>query len=113
METLDLSKKILEASKKVQAKKTKENYLVVGLGYNSKLVLSHKEGMLFLQSLINAEQLHDGYGEQHRISGMSRDALKTEVMSSDEYERIKIAALLNIKPEEVLEAQKAAAFTST
>ena len=113
METLDLSKKILEACKKVQAKKTKENYLVVELGYSAKLVLPHKEGMLFLQSLINAEQLRDGYGEQHHISGMSRNVLKTEIMSSDEYERIKIAALLNIKPEEVLEAQKAAALTTT
>lgn len=113
METLDLAKKIVEASKKVQAKKPKENYLVVSLGYNSKLVFPHKEGMLFLQSLTNAEQLHDGYGERHHISGMSRDALKTEVMSAEEYDRIKIAALLNITPEDVLEAQKAAAFTTT
>ena len=113
METLDLSKKILEASKKVQAKKTEENYLVVWLGYSAKLVLPHKEGILFLQSLTNAEQLHDDYGEKHHISGISRNVLKTEIMSSDEYKRIKIAALLNIKPEEVLEAQKSVALTTT
>lgn len=90
-----------EALKKVTANKPKENYMVITLSYNSKIVLPYKDGVAFMQTLVNAEQLHEPYQEQHRISELRRDAISTTVMPHAEYVRFKIAALLGVEPEEV------------
>ena len=91
----------LEALKKVQAKKPKENYLVVVLGYDNKLVFPYKDGMAFMSSLTNVEKLSESYSDPHRITEFDRGAITTHLMSADEYERFKIAALLNVTPDEV------------
>lgn len=97
-----------EALKKVTANKPKENYLVITLGYNSKVVLPFKDGAAFMQTLVNAEQLHEPYNEQHRIGEFNREAVTSAVMSHTEYVRFKIAALLGVKPEEVKASELAA-----
>lgn len=91
----------LEAVKSVQAHKVKENYLVIALSYSHKIVLPHKEGIAFLTSLSNAEQLKEDYNEPHRITSLDRTALTSTLMSRDEYEQYKIAALLNVSIDEV------------
>ncbi len=99
-----------EAQKKVWADKAKDNFMIVKVvtDYSSQLVVPYKEGVALLAALANAEHLREQYGEPGRIVGMPRDMLKTNYMSRQEYERYKIAALLNISPEEVLEMQQAA-----
>jgi hypothetical protein len=85
-----------EALKKVQAKKTKDNYLVICLGYDKKIVLPHKDGIALLAALSNAEQLFEPYQAQHSISPFERETLTSFVLSGHEYEQYKIAALLQI-----------------
>ena len=98
----------LEAVKEVRTKKVKENFLVIEFSYN-KIVLPYKEGMAFLSSLSTAEKLNDDYGGMKRIIPFERTLITTTLMSGEEYEQYKIAALLNISIDEVKEfALKAA-----
>lgn len=90
-----------EAVKKVQAKKLKENFLLIEMSYDKKLIMPYKEGVAFISSLANAEQLNDPYSKPKTITGLDREAIKSSVLSYEEYERIKIAALLNISLDEV------------
>lgn len=91
-----------EALKQVQAtKKAKENFLVFNFGYNMKVVLPHKEGMVLLSAFSNAEVLEEAYKQPPRIGEMERDKLSISTLSAEEYDRYKIAALLGITPEEV------------
>lgn len=92
-----------EALKKVQTKKVKENYMVINRSYNSKIVLPHKDGLLFLSSLNNAEQLNDPYNETHSITALQKDAISIRPMSCEEYEMYKIASLLKLSIAEVQE----------
>lgn len=90
-----------EALAKATASKTKENYMVMELGYSKKIILPYKDGSALLMCLANAEQLEEPYNEQHRISEFKRDSIAVSVMSHAEYIRFKIAALLGVRPEEV------------
>lgn len=92
-----------EAVKKVQAKKPKENLLLVTLGYDNKILLPHKDGIALLAALNSAEQFNDPYGKPHSITEMDRSKITIAQMSHEEYERYKIAALLGITVEEVKE----------
>ena len=98
-----------EALKLVQTKKPKDNYMLIEMAYDKKLLLPYKDALLFLSSLANAEQLNERYQEPHRIIGLERDSIHSRIFSHEEYERYKIAALLNITPDEVKEHMKEAA----
>ena len=91
------------AVKKVQARKAKENYLLVTLGYDNKVVLPYKDGIAFITSMSNAEQFNDPYNKEHNISELDKDKITMKPMSQEEYERYKIAALLNMTVAEVKE----------
>ena len=90
-----------EALKKVQAKKPKQNFMLIEISYDRKLVLPYQEGIAFMASLENAEQLIDSYSKPKGITGIDRDQIKTSLMSYAEFEQVKIAALLNVSIEEV------------
>ena len=92
-----------QAVKKVRAAKTKENYLVIEMGYDNTIVLPHKDGIAFLNALTSAEQLEESYNKPHRINPIERNKIKTQLMAAEEYESFKIAALLNITPAEAKE----------
>lgn len=92
-----------EAVKKVQARKTKEPFLVFKFGYSAKLVLPHKDGVAMLSSIATAEQLNDPYNEQHSIGPIDRGSIEVTQMSQEEYEHYKIAALLKISVGEAKE----------
>jgi hypothetical protein len=98
----------IEAVKKAQTKSNKENFMVIETSYDTKLILPYKDGLALMSALINAEQLHEPYNAQHRISEVRRDAFKSHVMSAKEYERFKIAALLNVTIDVVKEYEEAA-----
>lgn len=90
-----------EALKKVQAKKPRQNFLLIEISYDKKLILPYQEGIAFMAALENAEQFIDTYSKPKAITGLDRDQLKTSIMSYSEYEQVKIAALLNISIEDV------------
>lgn len=95
-----------EALKKVTAIKPKENYLLIEISYDKTMVLPHKEGVLFLTSLANAELLEDSYGKPKRFTEFNKDMLKVSMLSAKEYQRIKIANLLKVDPKDLLEAEQ-------
>lgn len=92
-----------EAVKKVKAEKPKENFMVFSFdsSYNKRILLPYKDGAALLVLLANAELLDDRYGEPKRIVELERDTCVISAFSHQEYERYKIAALLNISPDEV------------
>lgn len=94
-----------EAKKKVLAEKPKDNYMVFkfDIEYSKRLLLPHKDGAALIALLANAEMLDEGYSKPKRITEIERDMVNTWVMSHQEYQRYKIAALLNITLEEVKE----------
>ncbi len=96
-----------KARKTVQATKRKENFLLVKLEYNKHLVLPHKAGLAFIEALGEAELLQTGYQEPHRIQGLARDTFEITHLSVEEYERYKIAALLNVSIEDLKQFEQA------
>ena len=95
-----------EAVKKLQTMKPRDNYLVVETGYDSKFIFPYKEGMQIMAAFSTAEHLKEPYNEKHRILPLDRNALRTYVMSGQEYERFKIAALLDVTIDELKEMEK-------
>jgi len=95
-----------EATKKVRAEKPKDNYMVIKL--DARVVVPHSDGMALLASLARAEKWPDYYSSNKHITEFDRNSLETTVMSPQEYDRHKIAALLNCTPDEVREAQQKA-----
>ncbi len=86
-----------EAVKTVQAsKKTKENFMLINVSYDYKIILPHKEGVAFIAAMALAEQLENGYSQKHCIKAIDRDKMSVTFMSNEEYERFKIAALLGV-----------------
>lgn len=90
-----------KAKKAVQASKKRENYLLVKLDYETQLVLPHKAGLAFVEAIGMAEMLDTGYGKPHRIKELERGKFQVTTMSPEEYDRYKIAALLNVTVEEL------------
>lgn len=94
-----------EALKVVQARKTKENYMLIRFSYDTQIILPYKEGLAFVASLTNAEQLEESYQKPHRINYFNKETLMIRIMSNHEYELYKIAALLNLTIAEVEELE--------
>jgi len=94
-----------EAHKKVTAAKIKENYMVIKMSWGHKIVLPYKDGVTFINSLSNAEALNEPYDGQHTISEIDRNVLETHLLSHAEYVRIKVAALLGIKPADLIKIE--------
>jgi hypothetical protein len=92
-----------EALKTVSSQKVKDSMMLIKLGWDTKLILPFKDGVAFMSCLVNAEVLLDPYDQKHSISEYRKDAIETRVMSHSEYVRIKVAALLGVKPDELLE----------
>ena len=90
-----------EALDRAKNNKRAEGFMLVNVSYCKNLVLPHKDGVALLAALANAEQLHEPYDGQHRISGIDRDAVSTQLFSHADYLRVKVAALLGVKPGEV------------
>ena len=90
-----------EALKKVQARKTKDNFMVIQLSYNTRLLLSHNAGIAFLNALANAEVIEDIHSGRPQIKAYERDSVSVSLMSGEEYEQIRIATLLNVTVDDV------------
>ena len=95
-ETLNYAK----ARKEIQARKPKSNYLLVELAYDKKYILPYEDGIKLMVSLEKAEQLFKEYGKPARIHGI-KESIECRTFSSMEYERIKLATLLQVDPEDI------------
>jgi hypothetical protein len=94
-----------EALKKVQAAKQRDNFMLIALDYETKLLLPYKDALTLLSALANAEILKEGYKEPHHIKPFDRSKMEIRLMSHVEYIRFKIAALLNIDAKDVQEQE--------
>ena len=88
-----------EALKKVQTSKNKANFMLIEVNWNNKIVLPYKDGLVYLNALINAESYSDS--GDIRIGGFNREDIVCRIISNEEYEQIKIANLLNISLSDV------------
>ena len=95
-----------EAKKKLEASKTKDNFLMIRINYDMKFVLPYKDGIAFLSAFANAEQLKEPYDKNHRIVPFDPDSFTTQILSRQQYERYKIAALLGISHTAVEEMER-------
>lgn len=96
-----------EAVKKIKDNPVKENYMVISLSYNSKLVLKYKDGVALLNALSNAEQFNDEYSEdKQKIIPLVRGAITTCMLSAEDYTNYKVAQLLGITISELREHMK-------
>lgn len=96
-------------AKKIVSIKPKENYMVIDIYYNHKIILPYKDGLAMLAALANAEAVNEEYNKPMIISGFNREHLKTSIMSGEDYGYHKMAALLNITLDEIKEYEKLAA----
>ena len=92
----DFKMNFAEAEKQVKAEKQKENMMVIPFDYGHKLVVPYKEGVKIIEALANAEVLKEEYGQLTYFAGVERHHFNPTIMSREEYELIKIGALLKV-----------------
>ena len=92
----DFKMNFAEAEKQVKAEKQKENMMVIPFDYGHKLVVPYKDGVKIIESLANAEVLKEEYGQLTYFAGVERHHFNPTIMSREEYELIKIGALLKV-----------------
>jgi hypothetical protein len=85
-----------QALKEVQAKKQKDCFIRLEMSYGLKLLMTHKAGMAFLETLINAEKFDETHSEEPSIKPLESSDIRVCFMSSEDYERYKVAALLGV-----------------
>ena len=97
----DFKRNFAEAEKQVKAEKQKENMMVIPFDYGHKLVVPYKDGVKIIEALANAEVLKEEYGQPAYFAGVERRHFNPTIMSREEYELIKIGALLKVDYKEL------------
>lgn len=97
----DFKRNFAEAEKQVKAEKQKENMMVIPFDYGHKLVVPYKDGVKIIEALANAEVLKEEYGQLAYFAGVERHHFNPTIMSREEYELIKIGALLKVDYKEL------------
>lgn len=98
-ETLDKAVKL--------RKKPEDNMMLIEVGYGNKCVFPHADGLKFIESIKNAEALVEDYNKPPRIEPIDRARFVISMLSSHEYNQIKMASLLGVTLNEIKEAEKA------
>lgn len=93
-----------EAKKLVQAEKPKENYMILPFGYDTKFVVPYKDGVAIITALANAEVYEKSYSSPTKISPIEVESFSPTLLSKDEYQRIKMAMLLQVNPDDLKKA---------
>lgn len=91
-----------EALKKLYGKTPKDNFLVIEIAYDRSILLPYDEGLKFLSCLKQAELYNEPYSKPKSIVTFNTDYFKTKILSRQDYEDIKVAALLGVTVEELL-----------
>lgn len=93
-----------EARKIVQAEKPKDNYMLIPFGYDQKYVVPFKDGVAIINALVNAELFEKSCGFPTKIGPIDPDTFTPSILSKDDYQRIKMAMLLQVHPDELKKA---------
>jgi hypothetical protein len=97
---------IAAALKQVQSTRPTENFIVVQISYDKKILLPYKQGIAFLATLEHAEMLYEPYSKPKAIKGVEEDTFQSRVFSRQDYEDIKVSTLLNITLDELKAARE-------
>lgn len=95
-----------EAAKAVANNKVMDNFMVIRIDYSTRLVLPFADGVKFVETLKKAEQFDSGYAPS-KIEDYKSTALEISILSANEYNGYKMAALLGVTPAEVAEMKAA------
>ena len=90
-----------EALKHIYSNKPKDNFILVEYDYHKSLLLPYEEGLKLLSCLKQAEVFEEKYSQPKTIVPFNTNDFKTRILSRQDYEDIKIAALLNVTVEEL------------
>jgi hypothetical protein len=98
---MSLPEKYEETMKKVVAdtKANKENFMIVELSYDKKLILPYADGIQLMAAFQKAELLTEDYGKPPRISGLHNNEVKVSLLSQKFYQLYKISELLKLDKE--------------
>lgn len=94
-----------EALKKVAGMKPRDTYMMIQFGYSTKLVLSHANGVAFLNSLTCAEQLTEEWNKPPQLTGIKVDQIQVNLLSREDYERYKMAMLMSVTLDDLKTAE--------
>lgn len=93
------------AVKQVRSEKPKENFILVNLDWNTALLLPYKAGIDFINSLSQAFQMENP-NHRPRIVSLNKDQITFRVLSAQEVEDMRVAALLGITLDELKTARQ-------
>lgn len=98
------------ALKQVRAQKPKENFMAVRLhlDWNEKLILPHKDALLFMEAMKHAEVVKGYDSDTGHITSPDNGVIAIHSLPAEEYEDRKMALLLNVSYDDMKAARKAA-----
>jgi len=89
---------LLTDKQKKEALDPKNNFMVIKLSWSANLVVPWDEGVIIMGALKNAELLVDYHSEDAKITPVTKnDAISSEILSQEEYLKLKMAHILNVK----------------
>ena len=92
---------VIAAVKKVRARKSQSNYMLVELAYDRKYILPYADGLKLMESLQNAEQLMTEYATRVTTIQSISEKVEFSAFPAAEYVRIKTAAILGVDAKEI------------
>lgn len=92
------------ARKTIENQKQQDNFMVINVSYDNKLILSHKDGIAFLSAVARAEKFKDDWGDSPKVLPLDRNYITSSLLSPEEYHQIKMAQMLNVSLKDLQEA---------
>lgn len=96
---------LAEATKKLRAEKAREHYMSFTI--DGSCILPHKAGVALLEAMGQAEKAPN-YQNNYSISSLDRHAVQSSLLTHQDYDRFKLAALMNVRYEDIVEAERLA-----
>lgn len=98
------------AIKQVRAAKKPDSYMTIRLFYGDRILVPQKVGMALLDALACAEHMpgHFYKSDVPRIKQIDSENIKVELFSQEEYENIKVAQLLSVTVDDLIQSKKEA-----
>lgn len=92
---------LINGARHIVNSKPKDNWILIEVSWDKKLVLPYDQGMVLLAALKNAELMTDEYGKDPKIVPIAKESFRTVTLAHQHYEDIKVAALLNVSLQEL------------
>lgn len=99
---MSLPEKYEETLKKViaEGKTNKDNYMIVEISYDKRLILPYDAGIQLVSAFQKAELLIEDYNKAPRIAGLQNNEVKVSLLSQKFYQLYKISELLKLNKED-------------